>query len=344
MNFNIIILLALSGFLAYIGDVLGRKIGKMRISFPGMRPKTTAIVISVLTGMFITIVTMAILTAISEEARLALFKISEIRHEREVLNNKLAEQKSNYDSIEIEYQRALVVLKDLNASKEKLTAETLSLEKTLQIKRLENIVFQPEELLDYVVISSGSTSVEIEKSYRDLIERIRNACDQLGVKTRPFDSIWNQFRDPLMQAAEKLKPSQQLVVYLKTTQRVMVGEFLEDVKVQAETNRVIYKQGQTLHIPAVAPDTGDTDGVVVDGTQSREHIKIELLRFIDRVRQKLRDDGLIIEPFAGFDSIALHDVINEIRAHNAKIKISVIISSNVSIVGPLAFRFKFFKI
>lgn len=343
MYFNIIILLILSGVLAYVGDVLGRKIGKMRISIPGLRPKTTAIVISIVTGMLITIVTLAVLTAISEEARIALFKIEEIRRDREELTKKLAEQKSVYDSIEVEYSRALEVLKDINESKEKLKAESLSLEKTLQIKKLENVVFQPEELLDYVVITSDSKPVEIEKQYTDMINRIKNASEQIGVKTRPFESIWGQLRDPLMETSKKLRPREELVVYLKTTQRVMVGEFLEDVKVQAEMNRTIYKKGQKFTFESPSGG-GDTDNVVIDGSRSRELIKIELIRFFDKVRKKLKDDGMIIEPFSGFDSITMHDMINDIKQKNSKIMLSIEITGDVSIVGPFAFRIKFFKI
>ncbi len=343
MYFNIIILLILSGVLAYVGDVLGRKIGKMRISIPGMRPKTTAIVISIITGMLITIVTMAVLAVFSEEVRIALFKIEEIRRDREELTKKLEEQKSVYDSIEIEYARALEVLKDMNESKEKLKAESLSLEKTLQIKKLENVVFQPEELLDYVVISSDSKPVEIEKQYTDMVGRVRSASEQIGVKTRPFESIWNQLRDPLMETSKKLKPKEELVVYLKTTQRVMVGEYLEDVKVQAEMNRIIYKKGDRFVFESPS-GSGDTDNVVIDGAKSREFIKIELIKFFDKVRTKLKNDGMIIEPFSGFDSITMHDIINDIKQKNSKIKLSIEITGDVSIVGPFAFRIKFYKI
>ncbi len=331
-NENILILLILSGFLAYVGDYLGRRLGKLRISIPGMRPKTTAIVISIITGMLITIVTLLILTTISEEAKVALFKSREIRAER--------------DTIKLEYERALGVLKDLNESKEKLRAETASLSKLLEVKKRERVVFQPEEFLDFVVISPNakSTEAEYEKQFLTMIERVRTLCGEFGVKTRTLEEIWAQLRGPLMDAVSKLKINEELVVYLKTTQRVMEGEFLEDVKVQAERNRIIYHKGDIISFDEINNDSAETEHVIIDGSKNREHIKIELLAFLEKVREKVKEDGMVIEPFTNFDTITLHDMINEIHKFKCKIKLSIEITANVSIIGPFAFRIKFFKI
>ncbi len=330
-NENILILLLLSGFLAYMGDYLGRRLGKLRVSIPGLRPKTTAIVISVITGILITVVTLLILTTISEEAKVAVFKSREIKAER--------------DTIKLEYERALNVLKELNESKEKLRAETASLSKTLEIKKRERLVFQPEELLDFVVISpdAKSNEADYEKQYLVMIERVRNLCSKFGVRTRTLEEIWVQLRTPLMDAASKLKLNQELVVYLKTTQRVMEGEFLEDVKVQAERNRIIYHKNDVISFEEPSQNTKEVNFSLIDGAQNREHIKIELLAFLEKVRERVKEDGMIIEPFSNFDTITLHDMINEIHKFKCKIKLSIEVTENVTIIGPPAFRINFLK-
>ncbi len=53
----ILTLLTLGGFVAYIGDLLGRRMGKKRLSILGLRPKHTAVVLTVLTGVLITLIT-----------------------------------------------------------------------------------------------------------------------------------------------------------------------------------------------------------------------------------------------------------------------------------------------
>src|SRR3712207_8674593 len=50
---SILLLLALCGFIAYIGDLLGRRLGKQRLSVFGMRPKHTAILLTIVTGALI---------------------------------------------------------------------------------------------------------------------------------------------------------------------------------------------------------------------------------------------------------------------------------------------------
>jgi len=55
--FVILLLLALCGFVAYIGDLLGRRFGKKRLTLFGLRPKHTAIVLTVATGVLIAALT-----------------------------------------------------------------------------------------------------------------------------------------------------------------------------------------------------------------------------------------------------------------------------------------------
>src|SRR3954470_8253480 len=55
--FVVLVLLALCGFIAYVGDLLGRRLGKKRLSVFGLRPKHTAILLTIVTGVLIAGVT-----------------------------------------------------------------------------------------------------------------------------------------------------------------------------------------------------------------------------------------------------------------------------------------------
>ncbi|MCC2668673.1 MAG: hypothetical protein K0Q72_1144 [Armatimonadetes bacterium] len=59
----ILLLLALCGYIAYLGDLLGRRLGKKRLSVFGLRPKHTAILLTVITGVLIAAVTFGIAMA-----------------------------------------------------------------------------------------------------------------------------------------------------------------------------------------------------------------------------------------------------------------------------------------
>lgn len=65
----LVLLMVLGGFIAYYGDLTGRRWGKKRVSWFGMRPKHTAILITSLTGAFITIVSIVSLMAVVPPVR-----------------------------------------------------------------------------------------------------------------------------------------------------------------------------------------------------------------------------------------------------------------------------------
>ena len=49
----IVILAITGGVIAYLGDRIGMKIGRKRLTLFGLRPKHTSILITILTGVFI---------------------------------------------------------------------------------------------------------------------------------------------------------------------------------------------------------------------------------------------------------------------------------------------------
>ena len=64
-GFSMFFLLAiLGGIVAYVGDRIGMKVGRKRLSIFGLRPKHTSIVITVITGILISAVTLSVALAI----------------------------------------------------------------------------------------------------------------------------------------------------------------------------------------------------------------------------------------------------------------------------------------
>jgi len=69
----IVFLILLGGLIAPFGDLLGTKIGKARFSILKLRPKKTATIITVITGGFISSISIGLLILVSEEFRQRLF-------------------------------------------------------------------------------------------------------------------------------------------------------------------------------------------------------------------------------------------------------------------------------
>ena len=69
----IVFLILLGGLIAPFGDLLGSKIGKARFSILKLRPKKTATIVTIITGGFISAISIGLLLLVSEEFRQRLF-------------------------------------------------------------------------------------------------------------------------------------------------------------------------------------------------------------------------------------------------------------------------------
>ena len=161
----IIIMAVVGGFIAYLADKMGSKIGKKKMSIFGLRPKHTSILLTVTSGTIIAVLTIGVVAVSSQSARTALFGMEKLQRELKLLNaekedatlalneakGKVEEQNKKIgeldarmqesmrenDAMEAKlaevnsmYSRAQEALASLTESKEQLTSEIKELEKT----------------------------------------------------------------------------------------------------------------------------------------------------------------------------------------------------------------------
>ena len=82
----IVIMAIVGGLIAYIADHLGSKIGKKRITLFGLRPRYTSILLTVASGVIISVLTIGVMTIASDSARTALFGMDKVQRELKSLN------------------------------------------------------------------------------------------------------------------------------------------------------------------------------------------------------------------------------------------------------------------
>ena len=87
----ILALLVLGGVLSTLGDRLGSRVGKERLSLFNLRPRQTAVVITVLTGSLISALSLGLMLLVSRQLRIGLFELDEV----------LAKLQSSRDSLKI---------------------------------------------------------------------------------------------------------------------------------------------------------------------------------------------------------------------------------------------------
>jgi len=158
-GFTLIIILAfVGGVIAYIGDRIGMKVGRKRLTLFGLRPKHTGIIITIFTGIFISAASIAILTIASDDVRTALFEMKEIQ---ETLANN---QKQLEESIQI-MRDMEISLNTIREERDQAEADLLAAQTQLEQARHEYAELQRQR-------------AELEANYADLETNYIELADQ----------------------------------------------------------------------------------------------------------------------------------------------------------------------
>ena len=125
----IVFLILLGGLIAPFGDILGTKIGKARFSILKLRPKKTATIITIITGGFISSISIGLLILVSEEFRQRLFvdipflqktldeskkALIPLQEEQEELESKIIQKEKELNQLKNnikEFRRGNIVIK-----------------------------------------------------------------------------------------------------------------------------------------------------------------------------------------------------------------------------------------
>lgn len=151
----IVFLVLLGGVIAYLGDLLGRRAGKKKISVLGLRPKHSAVVITVISGILIVALTLLTLSFISQEVRIALFGVKKLqsdllRAKKEVMS--ISTKLSNL-SKEIRWREGKLIslrndLKKVETAKEKINKELIvSHQEEVKLKNIQKELNNKIEVL-----------------------------------------------------------------------------------------------------------------------------------------------------------------------------------------------------
>jgi len=118
----ILALLVLGGVLSTLGDRLGSKVGKARLSLFNLRPRNTAVVITALTGSLISALSLGLLLLVSERLRVGLFELDQ-------LQDRLRQSRSALISSQADLRRSTA---DLERNRQELRANQRELARSRQ--------------------------------------------------------------------------------------------------------------------------------------------------------------------------------------------------------------------
>ena len=161
----ILSLLFLGGILSTLGDRLGTRVGKARLSIFKLRPKSTAVLITVFTGSIISAISFAIMVAFNSQLRVGLFELEDIQA-------KITEREKELKKLE----KNLFALRSgdvVISSGQSLVTKTIKIDEKDQItKEIESILQQANFNAFNLVKTNKSKYRRILLVRKDHIEKL----------------------------------------------------------------------------------------------------------------------------------------------------------------------------
>ena len=221
----IVALLVLGGVLSTLGDRLGSRVGKARLSLFNMRPRRTAVVITVLTGSLISALSLGLLLLVSQQLRVGLFELDALqqrlrdgRRDLETANREREEARDETQRIEAELkqaeQRAITLraeLEPLQKERDRLTQEITSRDADIQ---------RTEAELSRVRSRIQSGEAELKELERNLVALRRGAVVLRSGQTLATVTVRLDSADQAKDVIDQLLQQANLVAY----SRVRPGE------------------------------------------------------------------------------------------------------------------------
>lgn len=217
----IIAILLLGGLIAALGDRIGTKVGKARLRLFQLRPKQTAILITIATGTLISASTLIILFSLSESLRQGVFQLDEILKKRRQITAQLETVQGQKKIVEQELLKAInrqnTVLNQLKIKENELLTtqkQVKEIQKRTESlrKEVEKIIKEKEDLL----IEKDEIQAQSLKLEKSIAQRDR----ELQVKQGQIE----EQEEILQQQQTQLQEQEKSLENLKNRQKKLESE------------------------------------------------------------------------------------------------------------------------
>lgn len=182
----VVALIFIGGVVAFIGDKVGRRIGRKRLSLFGLRPRYTSMIITIITGILIAGATLAILAAVSSDVRTALFSMRQLqetlaRNQVELAKKdmEIKEKQALADKLARQIEERTLQFEELRGKLEQVQNERAAIEKQLTSVREE---------LSNVQLRYRQAQADYKKAEADL----STTREQLGVQLKRVEELRQQ--------------------------------------------------------------------------------------------------------------------------------------------------------
>ncbi len=292
----ILAVLMLGGVIATLGDRIGTRVGKARLSLFNLRPRQTATLVSIATGSVISASTLALLFGVSSQLRTGVFELGKIQDDLASAEADLALAQSTQKGVEadlesatVERQRALERLQEINQSLKRALAQQNATEEQLQqtVERLSTVSQQAETLrqstdalrvqrdnLLQQQATIGAQIAERDRAIEGLDQQIAERDQQIAQREQRLASLEAEQGFLEQQVADLQNQYQGLFrgnIALNRNQEILVGQGRVENREQAEAFVTKFLQeGNRLVARAIAPGATIDQQILLIGNREVE--------------------------------------------------------------------------
>lgn len=342
-NFGIkivLLLIIISGTIAYVGDLLGRSIGRKRLSIFKLRPRHTAILFTIISGILIALFTLSSVVVISQDAKTALFGLEELRNEIKEKSNQvrqitkelnqiksslesakdeLEEKVKQSDAIQEKLDQSRAEIKNLQATKTKLNQE-------IQKTRQGMILFRVSESIIQATVKGGA---QAETTLNNLLEIAEENYRSFGVKAD--GALIEVDQQNFAEAVQVLKSIQNdVIVKFLATRNVVFGEKIP-ILIKFYKNELVFEQDETIAHREI------------DGTLAPEKIEGEIKQLLSQVHIESIKKGIQPGPSGSIGEVPYQEIYQlskKIHLYGRKVDLVAKAKSSTYTLGPLSIEFK----
>ena len=356
----------ISGLIAFVGDWVGLKIGKKRVTIFGLRPHLTAIFITIISGILIAIITVTILAISSHDVRTALFgmeelkeKLSYLSREVELRNTQLSstkedlkEKTTQLQEMEEKYQKLsediknktsqleelLIIREGLIEEKDKLTKEVEELNAAIKALysgiawiREGEVIFGSEEQIALTIIQGQRPIEEIKEELIRFLNEASNKALSIGAqKNERTNQVFIISQEEYEDVVQKIYDSdKEMIVRLLSSINVVKGEPIV-AHFNLLENKLVFKIDEEII-------SEEIESHKVSG-----EVEKELLTLLRKVNILAVEKGIIPDPKSSFvgsvSAVNLYNTVKTIVESDTTMKVTVISVYDTWSTGPLRVR------
>ena len=227
----IVFLILLGGLIAPFGDLLGTKIGKARFSILKLRPKKTATIVTVITGGFISSISIGLLILVSEEFRQRLFV------DIPLLQKTLDESKKAIIPLKEERQK----LEDKINNKEK---ELNKLKSDINEFRRGNVVIKRDQTLFIAQVNSNpNIKLDLGSIYNSADKYVQKIVIPTNKEIKNI-LLWRS--SDISKIEDTTAKSGNWIILIKSATNVLKGDNFVFVYPELLQNKIIVEKGEVI--------------------------------------------------------------------------------------------------